>query len=233
MRLMIKFESVIEFTYDSIGKYDIQGFIYSLLKDTQFGEYHNLEGFKFFNFSNIFPITDFKPGNVKNIIISSPNNALIKLLAYQLKDKEFFRLNNYMMKINSVKTFHLRANSKIITATPIVLFEDNRANRYFSFKNNDFDFFFERLKDNAIKKYNAFYDDDFEIDSMNNIFDSFSFRKEVSMRMHMKQEQFIIIGSIWTFEKDSMLDKKFYDFLFDTGYGEKNSLGMGFVNNWK
>ena len=89
------------------------------------------------------------------------------------------------------------------------------------------------MKDNAVKKYNAFYDDDFEIDSMNNIFDSFSFRKEVSMRMNMKQEQFIIIGSIWTFEKNSMLDKKFYDFLFDTGYGEKNSLGMGFVNNWK
>lgn len=233
MRLIIKFKSLIEFSYDSVSSYDIQGFIYSLLENTQFNDYHDLRGFKFFNFSNIFPLTDFKPNDIKTIIISSPNNALIKLLSYELKNKEFFRLNNYIMKVVKIKTFHMKSGHNLITATPIVLFENNKKNRYFSFKNNNFDFFFERLKENSIKKYNAFYNEDFEIDSINNLFDSFSFRKEVSVRMHMKENYFIIIGSIWTFEKNDLLDNKFYNFLFDTGYGEKNSLGMGFVNNWK
>lgn len=36
MRLIIKFNPLSDCKYDAIGKYDIQGFIYSLLKDTEF-----------------------------------------------------------------------------------------------------------------------------------------------------------------------------------------------------
>lgn len=45
----------------------------------------------------------------------------------------------------------------------------------------NFDFFFNRLKDNAIKKYNAFYDDDFELES--DLFSGFELVREVSVRV--------------------------------------------------
>ena len=118
-----------------------------------------------------------------------------------------------------------------ISATPIVLYEDNINNKFFSFKRNpDFNFFFERLKDNALKKYNAFYDNDFRLDS--ELFTTFEFGREVSIRLEKNGIKFIVIGSIWkNLECDiNNKNKDFYNFLFDNGLGEKNSLGFGFLN---
>ncbi|OED29883.1 CRISPR-associated endoribonuclease Cas6 [Methanosphaera sp. WGK6] len=231
MRLILKFNPLKNSNYYEIGKYDIQGFIYNLIKDTEFKNYHNVKGFKFFNFSNIFPVTDFKQDEYKNLIISSPSSAFIKLLYYQLSHMEVFRLNKYYMEIISLKIFNKQCTGSIITGTPIALFEDNYSNKYFSFNNNSFDFFFNRLKDNAIKKYVAYTGDDFNLES--DIFDSFELTREVSVRISMKDNTFIIIGSLWkTLEKELNRDnKQFYNFLLDCGLGEKNSLGFGFINN--
>lgn len=229
---MIKFEPKQFIKYSDIDKYTIQGFIYSLLgKDSLFSDFHDQLGFKFFNFSNIFPVSDFEKNSLKKLIVSSPNNELIKALYNQLNNKSSFYLKNYKMEILKVELLRDKHCSKFITSTPIVLFEDNRNNRYYSFKQNpDFNFFFERLKDNAIKKYNAFYDSDFSLDS--ELFTNFEFGREVSIRLVKNNNKFIIIGSLWKnleFNLTSQ-NKDFYRFLFENGLGEKNSLGFGFLN---
>lgn len=232
MRLIIKFNPLCNENYFNIGKYDIQGFIYSLLKDSEFSEYHKLKGFKYFNFSNIFPINDFRLGVEKKIIISSPSSALIKLLYYKLSNMEVFRLNKFFMEITDLTLLNTKASNSFTVATPITLYEDNKMNRYYSFKSNpDFNFFFERLKDNSLKKYNSYYKEDYFFDE--DLFDSFEFSKEVSVQMSIHHKKFIIIGSLWkSFEKEIIKDnKKFYNFIFDCGLGEKNSLGFGFLNN--
>ena len=229
---MIKFEPKEHIKYSDIDKYTIQGFIYSLLKnDESFSEYHNTFGFKFFNFSNIFPVSDFEKNSLKKLIISSPNDDLIKSMYTQLKNRSSFRLKNYKMELLKVEILRNKKCSKFISSTPIVLYENNVDNRYYSFKQNpDFNFFFKRLKDNAIKKYNAFYGTDFELDS--ELFTIFEFGREVSIRLVKNNNKFIVIGSLW---KDLEFDltsqnKDFYNFLFDNGLGEKNSLGFGFLN---
>ena len=231
MRLVIEFNPLCNENYFKIGKYDIQGFIYSLLKDTEFDKYHELKGFKYFNFSNIFPINDFQLGNEKKLIISSPSSALIKLLHYKLLNMEVFRLNKFFMEIKKVTLINIKCSKNIKVGTPIALYEDNKNDRFYSFKSNpNFNFFFERLKDNALKKHNSYYDESFELSD--DLFDSFEFNKEVSVQMNIHHNKFIIIGSLWTFEKHIIKEnKKFYNFLFDCGLGEKNSLGFGFVNN--
>lgn len=232
MRLVIKFNPLCNEDYFEIGKYDIQGFIYSLLKNSEFDEYHDIKGFKYFNFSNIFPVTDYRLGDEKTLIISSPSSALIKLLHYKLSSMEVFRLKKYYMEIKSLKLLNVKSSTNILVGTPIALYETNINNRYYSFKSNpDFNFFFERLKDNAIKKYNSYYNESFYFDD--DLFDSFEFNKEVSVQMNIHDNKFIIIGSLWkSFEKDiTKENRKFYNFLFDCGLGEKNSLGFGFVNN--
>jgi len=204
-----------------------------LLKDTEFRNYHDVIGFKFFNYSNIFPISDFKQDNLKTLIISSPSSAFIKILYYQLSNMDIFRLNKYYMEIIKVKLIKKTSfSNSVITGTPIVLFENNHENKYYSFeKNPDFNFFFNRLKNNSIKKYVAYTGDDIEENF--NIFDVFEFNKEVSIRLSIRNNSFIIIGSLWkNLEKEINKDnRKFYNFLFDCGLGEKNSLGFGFINN--
>lgn len=232
MRLIIKFNPLCNEDYFKIGKYDIQGFIYALLQNSEFHEYHDLKGFKYFNFSNVFPISDYQLNNEKSLIISSPSSALIKLLYYKLSNIEVFRLNKFFMEIKSLKLLNSKSSKNIMVGTPIALYEDNINNRYYSFKSNpDFNFFFERLKDNAIKKYNSYYHENIYFDE--DLFDSFEFNKEVSVQMNIHNNKFIIIGSLWkSFEKDIIKEnRKFYNFIFDCGLGEKNSLGFGFVNN--
>ena len=229
---MIKFEPKQNIKYSEIDKYTVQGFIYSILRgDSQFNDFHNQSGFKFFNFSNIFPVSDFEINSLKQLIISSPNDDLIKALHNKLKDNYYFYLKNYKMEILKVELLRDKNCSKFITATPIVLFEDNKINKYYSFKQNPvFNFFFERLKDNAIKKYNAFYDCDFSLDS--ELFSGFEFGREVSIRVMKNNNKFIIIGSLWKNLEFNLTchNKDFYRFLFENGLGEKNSLGFGFLN---
>lgn len=229
---MIKFEPKNYIKYSDIDKYALQGFIYSILKnDAVFSDYHDNTGFKFFNFSNIFPVSDFEKNSLKMLIISSPNDNLIKSLFKQLKNKTYFRLKDYRMELLKIELLGTKKCSKFISATPIVLFEDNKNNKYYSFKqSSDFNFFFERLKDNAIKKYNAFYDCDFNLES--NLFTNFEFGREVSIRLTKNNNKFIVIGSLWKNLEFSLTsqNKDFYNFLFENGLGEKNSLGFGFLN---
>ena len=232
IRLLLTFEPKNEFEYFNIDKYVIQGFVYSILKnDTNYNDLHDNIGFKFFNFSNIFPVSDFEKNSLKKIIISSPNENLLNSLYEGLKKISFFKLKNYNMELLKVVILKNKICNKFISATPTVLYEDNINNKYFSFKqNNDFNFFFDRLKDNAVKKYNAFYDYDFSLDS--ELFSSFEFGREVSIRLNKSGNNFIIIGSLWKnleFNIDNS-NKDFYNFLFDCGLGEKNSLGFGFLN---
>jgi CRISPR-associated endoribonuclease Cas6 len=66
--------------------YHIQGLIYRLLEGSKYHHIHNKEGYKFFCFSNIFPVTQIlKKGNFRTLIISSPDEEFISFLYAQLQ----------------------------------------------------------------------------------------------------------------------------------------------------
>jgi len=148
-----------------------------------------------------------------------------------LKSKDHFYLGKYRIEIEQIKVFQPKFNKRFITSTPIVLFENNVNNHYYSLKNtNDFSFFLERVKDNALKKYNSFFGENYYFEG--NIFDKFEYNREVAVRVKKEDKMFIIIGTLWkNLEKFNMDNKKFYNFIMDCGLGEKNSLGFGMVNS--
>lgn len=209
MRILLSLSPVEDFLYDSINKHTVQGFIYSLLRDTNFAEYHDSAKFKFFCFSDIFPIDDFKAGAEKHLLISSPNREFIEAIRGSLKAGQNFKLGGHEVKIR-YKVVQPKLSSRFISASPIVLYENNQQNLYYSFeRNKDLNFFLQRLKDNAVKKYNAFYSEEYNLSE--NIFDRLIFRKETAAQIKKGDAEFIM----------------------DCGLGEKNSLGFGFINPMK
>lgn len=230
MRVLIKFRPEENFDYDSINKHTIQGFIYHLLQKSPYENYHNIKGFKYFNFSNIFPVSPFKPDETKNLLISSPKMGFIRTIEDALHGKEHFYLGKHRNSLRGVRVFNPHLKGRFITSTPIVIYEENRKNHYYSLKNtNDFAFFLERLKDNALKKYNAYHNLDYYFDG--NLFDRFEFDREVAIRVKKTDKMFLVIGTLWkNLEKFNMDDKRFYKFIMDCGLGEKNSLGFGMLN---
>jgi len=232
MRVLIRFEPMRYVPFVKINKHTIQGMLYSFLKGTKYEELHRKKGFKFFSFSDIFPANDFYPGKKKTLIVSSPNYDLINTWYYQFRKSRYLYLSDEAFKIDEVKKLNLPLKNAFETGSPVVLYKDSENGTYISFKkNDDLRFFLSRLKENAVKKYNAFYDDEYEIEEP--LFDVMQFRKEVVVNLKKDRDEFVIIGSIWKLMKKLYIDKddkKFYKFIMDTGLGEKNSLGFGFVN---
>ena len=229
MRLILKMKAEKFMPYSQVNRHTVQGFLYSLLQDTEFSELHNRKGFKFFTYSNIFPINDFFPDKEKTLIVSSPSKKLIEAFYEGLKDKNHIYLSDTPLKIVEVKIFSIKPTGKFITATPIVV--QKKPGVYLSFEQGDtVELFLERIKENAIKKYNAFYNDELSLEE--ELFDLLKFHKEVAMILKKDDKEFTVIGSLW-----SLLQKripkgyiKFYRFILDCGLGEKNSLGFGFLN---
>ncbi len=232
MRLKINLIPLENFSFNEINNYTLQGFVYSLIRNTVYTKLHESTGFKFFNFSNFFPISDFEKNSEKTIFISSPDKNLIKTMEETLKNSDIIRIGTHSFELKNFKKFDLKLKHKWLTATPIILYKNNSTNEYFSFRRNqDTSFFLKRLKENALKKYNKFYNEKFDFNGP--LFDKMKFRKEAVTKLRKNKQEFILIGSQWKLlekAKYHQNEKKFYKFLFDTGLGEKNSFGFGFIN---
>jgi len=92
MRILISMKTKENFVYNEINQYFIQSFIWNLLRDTGYSGMHDKPNFKFFSFSNIFPVSDFKENEEKQFIISSPDKQFIEILAEKLGNIKQFRL---------------------------------------------------------------------------------------------------------------------------------------------
>ncbi|HIQ49787.1 MAG TPA: CRISPR-associated endoribonuclease Cas6 [Nanoarchaeota archaeon] len=229
MRILVELLPHGNYDYSSINKHHIQAVIYSMLKHSPFDVLHNLRGFKYFTFSDIMPPTDFKEGEKKYLLISSPSSPFIKFLKQRIKEVEEISIKGLKFSLN-VKKLPNKLPKKWITASPVVIKKDR--NKYFSFlRDTNITFFLERLKENALKKYNSYYNASLYFDGP--IFERMKFSKSVAVSMTIREKRFIIIGSMWKvleIPKISGELKKFYKFLFDCGIGEKNSLGFGCLN---
>ena len=230
MRLKIKFYIKNGENYE-FNKYDIQGMIYSTLLDAGMTEIHAGNKIRFFSFSDIFPTNALKKDFLYNLIISSPDNNIIQNIHRILDKNKDFYLSGNKFNIAEINGFDIGLSNNFITGSPIVLYLDNTKNKYFSIRNDSIAFFLRRLKENAIKKFNLYYHENIDINHL--IFDKLKFHREVSLLLRKGGVSFDIIGTTWynlSLNRLNRREAKFYKFIMDTGIGEKNSLGFGFLN---
>lgn len=249
MRILLKLISSRDFSYDINYQNKAQGFIYNLIKWTDYDKIHDKSGYKFFCFSNFFPLGNCKYGDKKFFIISSPDKHFIKLLKNKLEDIEKSEINIGEMSffiddINIIKT-KIDENSKLISSTPIVIrIPEKRYEEYSipeKFRKKRYVFwrpeykikpFILQLEYNLIKKYKEFYKKDPKIE---NIFQEMIFKKTVVNKIRINNIDRFILGSIWEFRLNFLKQKtkKILEFGIDCGFGERNSFGFGFINKVK
>ena len=240
MRLLLRLEAKKDMAYDEKYFHKFQGFIYKHI-EPYYKELHDKKGYKFFCFSNLFPIGDMKKGDERNWIISSPDSAMIKWLnentpeEIHLGEMEFF--------VKEKKIFTPKLGGKIVTATPIIIRiperiydkygipKEYRKKRYVYWRPcYSFDAFVKQLEENLIKKYSEFFERETKIDRL---FEIFKFKKSVVNHVIMEGREQIFVGSLWEFYFSHFTkeQKEILKFGLDTGFGERNSLGFGFVNS--
>ena len=244
MRLLLELSSCCNAAYDLSYYTKLQGFIYTLLRGTPYTVIHDKKGYKFFCFSNIFPIGDFKTGDKRRLLISSPELGLIRVLEEKLRNIDYpINIGETSFELLSVKTLKTKIpnNFTLITATPIILriprknYEKygivSQKEYIFWQPEHSFEAFIKQLEENIFKKYNEFFGK--KIDEFP-IFETFGFKKSTVSHILLNGNEYKLFGSIWEFNFNGLRydrrRREVLEFAIDCGLGEKNSMGFGFVN---
>lgn len=240
MRILLSIKSLQDYQINFEYHHKVQGFIYSLLRNTKFDHLHDKQGFKFFCFSNIYKA---KGANHHSLIISSPDQDFITQVEYQLnkiiENDIPIELGSLfeLIKIVRIPDKNLEFPLKVITQSPIVIripiekyqgrvTDTAPYNEIFWRKYHPVDLFIEALEANMKKKFADFTGS--YIDGR--IFERYDFKKQVSTKLDLANSKIPVIGSLWELEFSAYIHPHIQKFALDCGLGERNSLGFGFVN---
>jgi CRISPR-associated endoribonuclease Cas6 len=198
VRIILRLRPLSQFTPNFEYHNKVQGFIYSLLKNTSFEELHNKKGYKFFCFSNLFAAQKNTQINSFNLIISSPLPKFIEQLSYQLQKIIDYQIPIQIGSIFELKGFMLIENRnlsfplEIITGTPILIRIPTERFAEFSVESAQYKsiywrsshpihLFVDALESNLKKKYQQFTDSPI---STQRILEKFIFKKQVSTNIY-------------------------------------------------
>jgi CRISPR-associated endoribonuclease Cas6 len=219
-----------------------------LLADSKYRRLHDTKGYKFFSFSNVLPPKDLDRGSNRYLILASPDRDMVSTfvdgidsvigrgLPIRIGEMEFViedrlvldtRLDDDWVVLRSGTPIVIRIPEKNYTEYGIRPAKDYK---YLYWRSSfPLQAFLKQLEDNLLKKYGTYHDTEMESTA---IFQGFKFLKQVSNRVRIREKEHILIGSLWEF-RFGQLDNKIRNVLqfgMDTGFGEMNSLGFGFMN---
>ena len=217
--------------------------MYSLLRGTAYEHLHDLRGYKYFCFSNIYPPADIAAGDTRYLAISSPDNELIRTFAEALLQRESVSIGamQFALKELRIASPRIGRRTALVTRTPIIVRIPRRSYaRYgitsehsyvFWRPNIAFDAFLRQLEDNLVKKYKRFLGEELEEKRYLPLFQQFVFKKQVCNHLLIKNREVRVFGSLWEFHFSHLTreQRELLRFGIDAGFGERNSLGFGFM----
>ncbi len=248
MRLLIRLKSLKDCAYEMKYHAKMQGFFYNLLRDAGIDSLHDKIGYKFFCFSNIYPIAAMSAGDSRNLLFSSPDKRIVKAVQAEIeKLKEKGAPANigdmsFAVTGTSVIKPKLSGGATIIAATPITIRipernydvygippAERKKNYVYWRPSIDFSAFVKQLNENLFKKYNEYYGAKIEEFP---VFEQYRYKKPAVSYIIEDGGEYQVAGSIWEFSFPYMSEeqKKLLEFGIECGFGERNSLGFGFVN---
>lgn len=181
MRILLDLEALNDQkVLDASEYHKVQGFVYDkLISNTEFRDIHNLISYKFFCFSNIFPPTVVKSGQIRHLLFSSPDPHLVKSVFSNLRENLLENVINigdqqYRIKASELReTRVIEGSCTIRTSTPIsiripenayALYNINEKDKKPKFlywrSNLSHDIFLTMVLNNMKSKYKNFYNTD-------------------------------------------------------------------------
>lgn len=234
----------------------LQGFVYDkLINTTEFSNIHDSKSYKLFCFSNIFPLHIVKAGEIRNFIFASPNHKLIEAVFNTIKSAIeskncIVNIGEQLYELVSAEIIQMIINSNIYrlqTSTPLTMRipENKHSDYYIPLQIRKRKFLYWRsnlptevllnlIKNNILKKYRSFYNlaDDRRLLLLYPFIDEFSLLNEIIIHIPVDTSVLKIPASYWKiqFEIINKDQRKLLEFAIDVGLGERNSMGLGFVN---
>src|SRR3989344_2517254 len=245
LRILVKLRALKDCAYDLKYYSKVRGFLYGLQKGSKYFNRHDNTGYKLYTFSNPLPPKDMRQGDMRTLIVSSPYTDFmyymygkLSALSHSPNPVNIGEMQFEIESVNFLKTF-VNDNATLITGTPIVMRIPNErygeygivSRRPYEYwrPEDDFNAFVKQLSDNLIKKYNQYYRRKIE---SRNLFEMFKFKKSVCAHRIENGIEVKTIGTLWefTFSHLSPEQKRILWLGLESGLGELNSSGFGFMN---
>ena len=242
-RLILTLESTADHAYDLRYHAKLQGFVYSLLRGTAYEHLHDRRDYKYFCFSNIYPPFDIAAGDTRYLAISSPDEELIRTFAEALLQRENITIGNmrFVLKGLRIASPRIGRSTALVTRTPIIVRIPRRKYEKYGIASEHsyvywrpelpLDAFLRQLEDNLIKKYKRFLGEELEEDRYLPLFQELVFKKQVCNHLLIKNREIKVLASLWEFHFPHLTkeQRELLQFAIDAGFGERNSLGFGFM----
>lgn len=244
-RLLIELVSLKECAYDLRYHAKLQGFVYNLLRGTPYEGTHNKNSYKNFCFSNIEPPFDMHAGDARFLVVSSPDPGLVEAFAGSIEKIKTANIGDMSFAVKSVKKTQPRIGSgvRLVTRTPIIIRIPRQNFEKYGIKRGDYDYvywrkdlsfdaFLRQLEENLLKKYQEYTGAKVDESRYLPLFQQFLFKKQVCNHVIIDGREFKVFGSLWEFAFDHLTREQWelLQFGLDSGFGERNSLGFGFVD---
>lgn len=240
MRVLLKLDSLKDQAYNPSYHVDLQGAVYRKLEEAGLEDVHDNRPFKYFSFSNVFPPKDANKGDSRTFILASSSRKVVEKFGEQAEgDRLEFGEQQFSVKDVSRISVDPGEKGKMITGTPIVVrmdkdkaaeygIEGDHQQIYWKQEHNS-QAFIDRIEENLAHKYESYYNREAP---ERPYFTGYKPRKEVAVPLKYAEGTTTVVGTTWELEYECP-NREMYRLIqmaYDSGLGELNATGFGFMN---
>ncbi|NLV11150.1 CRISPR-associated endoribonuclease Cas6 [Halomicrobium mukohataei] len=251
MRVIAHLQARADAVYDETYHHKLRGRLWDALDGTAYGSLHDENRPKGFTYSNPFPPGDMREGDEKTLLVASPHEELLAHVAADLKLDRELNIGEMPFRVESVNGLAtdvgepgtsgtIETGTGVLVRIPPWRFEEygidtDHDEAEFWRPEHTMEPFRNQIESNLDKKHGLFCPEyqpgPSAVDG--DLFEGADLIKTFSIPVTVTQGQRETwVLSKWRFDYTVRDDhhRRHLNLALDTGIGERNSLGFGFVN---
>lgn len=252
VRLLVRLTARADAAYDNAYHHKLRGRIWRALQDTEFEARHDSGEPPGFAYSNPFPPRDMAEGDNRTLLISSPSEQLLAPIASNLLQNRELNIGEMPFRVTDLSDLNpdvgepgtsgtLETGTGVLVRIPrdrldeygIDTVEGNAAEYWRP--EHPLEPFRVQIENNLDRKHGLFMPDYLPgpTDRDGQLFDSYELIKDFAVPLTVTQgveREFVLTK--WRFGYNVRDDhhRRHLNLALSTGIGERNSLGLGFLN---
>jgi CRISPR-associated endoribonuclease Cas6 len=251
VRLLIRLRARADAVYDNAYHHKLRGRLWKGLRGTEHDELHDAERPIGLSFSNVFPWGDIEEGDERNVLVASTNQDLLAAVADGLVTDREFNVGEMPFQVEEVTTVapdvgEPGTRGTLETGTGVLVrIPPWKADEYGIENDGDEAIFWQpehsleplktQIENNLDKKHELFCDDHLPgpSDREGGLFDKYDLLKTYAVPVEVTQGvEMTYVLSKWRFGYRVRDDhhRRHLNLALDAGIGERNALGLGFLN---
>jgi len=251
VRLLIRLRAQADAAYDNSHFHELRGRLWKGLRGTEYDELHDAERPIGLSFSNVFPWGDIEEGDERTVLVAATDQDVLQAIAESVITDREFNVGEMPFRVEEVTTVapdvgEPGTRGTLETGTGVLVrIPPWQADEYgidtegdeatFWQPEHSLEPFKTQLENNLDKKHRLFCDDHRPGPSERegDLFDEYDLIKTFAVPVEVTQGvEMTYVLSKWRFGYRVRDDhhRRHLNLALDAGIGERNALGLGFLN---